>query len=291
MPAGTRIWKTIVMMGIVGTISLQGGCANMVDKAPVDAGEPAATLTPEPPSYATLSHLPLPAGKIIAAVYGFQDLTGQYKPSPASSFSTAITQGGASMLIGALLASHWFTPVERVDLQDLLTERKVIRAAEQQETGKADLRPLYYSSILLTGGVVGYDSDVKTGGAGAKYFGIGASDQYREDQVTVDLRAVDVSTGQILLDVSTTKTIFSYQLDSGVFRFIQFKRLLQAEAGYTRNEPTELCLQDAIDAAVSHLIADGIRNGLWNLKNPRDINSPALAALLGKPHRAHLPRP
>ena len=33
-------------------------------------------------------------------MYGFRDQTGQYKPTPASSFSTTVTQGAASMLIG-----------------------------------------------------------------------------------------------------------------------------------------------------------------------------------------------
>jgi curli biogenesis system outer membrane secretion channel CsgG len=42
-------------------------------------------------------------------VYGFRDQTGQYKPTPASSFSTSVTQGAASMLMDALrpAAGSW----------------------------------------------------------------------------------------------------------------------------------------------------------------------------------------
>src|SRR3546814_17945708 len=79
-------------------------------------------LTPATPSTRDLLKLPDPKGKIVVAVYGFRDQTGQYKPAPDSSFSTSVTQGAASMLVKALKDSGWFTPVERESLQELLTE-------------------------------------------------------------------------------------------------------------------------------------------------------------------------
>lgn len=258
--------------------SLQTGCAVLVDEDPVNPDE-GPRLTPVSETTSDLQALPEPKGKITVAIYGFRDQTGQYRPSPASSFSTAVTQGAASMLVKAALESGWFLPVERENLQDLLTERKIARATANQ-LKRDDLPPLYASSILLTGGIVAYDTNVKTGGAGARYFGIGASELYREDQVTVNLRAVDVRSGQILASVSTTKTIFSYQLDSGVFRFVKFKRLLELEAGYSRNEPAQLCVRDAIESALVHLVVKGIRNGLWQLQNVADIRSPVVAAYL-----------
>ena len=42
---------------------------------------------------------------------------------------------------------------------------------------------------------------------GARYFGIGVSEQYRVDQVTVSMRIVSVQTGEILLTTNVTKTI------------------------------------------------------------------------------------
>src|SRR3546814_7689440 len=81
-----------------------------------------AHLTPATPSTRDLLKLPDPKGKIVVAVYGFRDQTGQYKPAPDSSFSTSVTQGAASMLVKALKDSGWFTPVERESLQELLTE-------------------------------------------------------------------------------------------------------------------------------------------------------------------------
>ncbi|HEX6395990.1 MAG TPA: CsgG/HfaB family protein [Steroidobacteraceae bacterium] len=241
------------------------------------------TLTPISETSRDLVQLPLPKGKIVASVYGFRDQTGQYKPAPDSSFSTAVTQGAGSLLVKAIADSGWFIPVEREGLQNLLTERRIVRALETRPGQKppADtLSGLLPASVLLEGGVIAYEQDVRTGGIGVRYFGIGASDQYRSDQVTVNLRAVDIRTGRVLASVSTTKTVFSFKLAGDVFRFVSFKRLLEAEAGYTTNEPAQLALRDAIEAAVIHLIVQGIRENHWSLRNPEDMESSVVRAYL-----------
>ena len=239
------------------------------------------TLTPISDTSRDLVQLPQPRGKIVASVYGFRDQTGQYKAAPDSSFSTAVTQGAGSLLVKAISDSGWFIPVEREGLQNLLTERRIVRALETRPGQKppADtLSGLLPASVLLEGGVIAYEQDVRTGGIGVRYFGIGASDQYRTDQVTVNLRAVDIRTGRILVSVSTTKTIFSFRLAGDVFRFVSFRRLLEAEAGYTTNEPAQLALRDAIEAAVIHVIVQGIRENHWALRDPKDMESPILKA-------------
>jgi curli production assembly/transport component CsgG len=261
-------------------IFLQSGCSGLVEKRPIPTQHTPAELTPISATYGDLIKLPPPKGKILASVFGFRDQTGQYKKAPASTFSTAVTQGASSMLIKALLDSQWFIPMEREGLQDLLTERKIIRAAAKQRNQNDNLPPLTASNVLLEGGVVAYETNVKTGGAGAKYFGLGASDLYRMDQVTVSLRAVDIRSGQILKSVFTTKTIFSYQLDAGIYRFVKFKRLLEAEAGFTRNEPAQLCVMDAIEVAVIHLIVQGVKENIWQLANPDDFNTPVFQRYL-----------
>jgi len=266
---------------VLGLALLVSGCAF----SPVNLNGTNAGLTPKSRVLRDLQQLPEPRGKIAVAVYGLRDQTGQYKPSPDSSFSTAVTQGGAAMLVKALLESDWFLPVERENLQNLLTERKIVRALESPQD-KPDARPnpqtppLMPANILIEGGIVAYESNVRTGGAGARYLGIGASMQYRVDQVTVNLRAIDVRSGQILHSVSTTKTIYSQLLDSGVYKFVSFKKLLELELGYSRNEPTQLCVNEAIEAAVLHLIVQGLQKNLWALKNPADINQPLVQAYL-----------
>ena len=267
------------------------GCSLVRDPASTASWYP-PTLTPVSDTGRDLVRLPLPKGKIVASVYGFRDQTGQYKPAPDSSFSTAVTQGAGSLLVKAIADSGWFIPVEREGLQNLLTERRIVRALETRPGQKppADtLSGLLPASVLLEGGVVGYEQDVRTGGAGVRYFGIGASDQYRVDQVTVNLRAVDIRTGRILVSVSTTKTIYSFKVAGDVFRFVSYRRLLEAEAGYTTNEPAQLCLRDAIEAAVIHVIVQGVRENHWSLRNATDIDAPVMKAYIDA-QRAYLTR-
>jgi len=259
---------------------LAAGCAAL--KAPKDVASD-ARLTAAQRAARDLVRLPAPKGKIVVAVYGFRDQTGQYKPAPDSSFSTTVTQGGVAMLVKALKESGWFTPVEREGLQNVLTERRIIRAIEHpQDKGNPaiQLPPLMPAQILIEGGIVAYESNVKTGGIGAKYFGAGAFEQYRVDQVTVVLRVVDIRSGQIMNSVSTTKTIFSQQVDANFFRFVSFKKLLEAEAGFSTNEPAQLAVKEAIEAGVVHLIAQGVRDKQWFLANESDIASPVLQEYL-----------
>jgi curli production assembly/transport component CsgG len=266
---------------LVCAAAVLGGCIGNPIDAPSGIGLANAKLTPVSQSHRDLVKLPSPRGRITAAVYSFRDQTGQYKPEPNSSFSTAVTQGASTILLKALKDSQWFVPVERENLQNLLTERRIIRASDAQaaadpQAGRPPLplRPLLPASIALEGGIVGYESNVKTGGAGARYLGIGAFTLYRTDQVTVNLRAVDVRSGEILTSVSTTKAIFSHEVDLNVFRFVRFRELLEIDAGYTRNEPAQLCVTDAIEAAVIHLIVQGVLENNWMLANEADINTP-----------------
>tara|TARA_R110002012_G_scaffold90029_3_gene220344 strand:+ start:4888 stop:5718 length:831 start_codon:yes stop_codon:yes gene_type:complete len=268
--------KIAVMVLLASVLS---GCAGVVTNTENLEGAE-ATLTPRGASYQDLISLPPPAGRIFVSVYDFRDQTGQYRPSPASTFSTAVTQGAAAMLTGALADSGWFIPLERVGLQNLLTERRIIRA-EFERFGQPDTLPsLRAASVMLEGGIIAYESNIRTGGAGAEYFGIGASGQYQVDQVTVNLRAVEISTGEILANVTTTKTIYSQEIRAGVYRFIDFRRLLEAEVGITTNEPVQMSVMAAIESAVIHLIAQGIENQLWNLEPGTNLQNTLLGDYL-----------
>ena len=235
-----------------------------------------AMLGPETQAKKDLLLLPEPHEKIVAAVYKFRDQTGQYKPSSTgASWSTAVTQGATTILIRALEESGWFIPIERENMSNLLNERKIIRSSRQQYEGNSDilLPPLLFAGIILEGGIISYETNVMTGGAGVRYFGSGASSQYREDRVTIYIRAVSTSNGKILKTVYTTKSILSQEVDVGVFRYVKFKRLLEAETGFTYNEPTELAVTEAIEKAVEAMVIEGVHDQLWALKNPLDTIS------------------
>lgn len=279
----TSVWGVLRLLPVA---VLLGACSFAHPPSNVAAN---AQLSPGTRITSDLLHLPPPKGKVVVAVYGLRDQTGQYKSAPDSSFSTAVTQGGASLLVKALRDSGWFIAVERENLQDLLTERKIVRALEtpgDKETPGTALPALTPASILVEGGVIAFESNVRTGGIGAGYLGVSMFQQYRVDQVTVNLRTVDIRTGQILNSVSTTKTIYSYEVKPTVYKFVNFKDLVQFEIGHTRNEPAQLCVREAIEAAVVHLTVQGIRDGAWALKNPADMGQPVVQAYL-KDHDRH----
>ena len=239
-------------------------------------GKRDAELGPKTPATRDLKELPKPREPIVVAVYKFRDQSGQYKPSElGANWSTAVTQGATNILIRALEESGWFIPIERENISNLLNERKIIRSSREQYEGGNNvvLPPLLFAGVLLEGGIVSYEANVFTGGAGARYFGIDASAQYREDRVSIYLRAVSTSNGKILKTIYTTKSILSQEVSVGVFRYVSFKRLLEAEAGYTYNEPTEIAITEAIEKAVHSLVMEGLLERLWELDNEFDMES------------------
>ena len=221
------------------------------------------------PSTRILLDLPKAQSPVEVAVYNFSDQTGQYKAvENGSTFSTAVSQGATTILIKALEDSGWFIPIERENLSNLSTERNIIRNTKQEYIKNLNpnvppLPPLLYAGLLLEGGIISYDTNIITGGVGARYFGIGGSTQYRQDRITVYLRAVSTNNGQILKTVYVSKTILSQALDASLFRFVKFQRLLEIETGVTQSEPMQLAVKDAIEKAVHDLIVEGIKERYW----------------------------
>lgn len=206
------------------------------------------------------------------AVYSFRDQTGQNKPNEAfPEYSRALTQGGTTILINALKEAgggSWFIVLERENLDTLLQERQLIRSNRQQFLGQdgkpmPPLRGLYNASLIIGGGIVGYDSNVATGGIGARYLGIGAHTEYRRDQVTVYLRLTGVATGEVLASIVAAKTIYSVAIAADIFRFFSIDKLLETEAGVTRNEPREFAVRQAVEKAVHALVLEGAMQGYW----------------------------
>lgn len=273
---------TFILLSFLLT-ALLSGCVNYFEPMKTSP----ATLGTNTETVEDLRALPKPQEKIVAAVYKFRDQTGQYKATQTgTSWSTAVTQGATSILLKALEESGWFVPIEREGLSNLLNERKIIRSSRANLTGNNNnedqqlLPPLLFAGVILEGGIISYDSNILTGGTGIKYFGASASGQYRQDRITIYLRAISTSNGQILKTVYTSKTILSQLVDIGLYRFVEFKRLLEVETGYSYNEPLELCVRQAIEKAVYSLIIEGVLDGMWNLEHPEDVNSPQITSYL-----------
>lgn len=228
------------------------------------------------PSYLQLLELPPAETMPIVAVYRFQDLTGQRKRQDnVASFSTAVSQGGVEMLIDALKTAgngKWFRVVERSGLDHLVRERQIIRSA-REEAGQEGLQPLLFAGMIIEGGVIGYDTNIQSGGRGARTLGIGFSKRYRQDVVTVSVRAVSVLTGEVLLNVQTKKTILSYGSSGDVFRFIEEgTQLVEYEDGVGNNESVTYAVRTAIEAGILELVYQGQERGFWAINNTEETN-------------------
>lgn len=251
---------------VLSLLLMLSGCANIHMNL---AQEEPVKLTPRQTLMERLPELDGP--QIAIAVYGFADKTGQKKPNDRLAlFSSAVTQGGETFLIKALQDSkNWFKVVERVGLENLVKERQLIRNQREVYEGKdaKALKPLTVAGVMVEGGIIGYDSNIRSGGNGARFLGIGGSEQYRVDEVVISLRLVSVNSGEILLSTAVSKTIYSTAHNVGVLRFVdQGTKSLELESGTALNEPTTYAVRLAIEQAVYEMIMDGERKGIWKFK-------------------------
>lgn len=239
-----------------------------------------------------LASVGIPKRQPVVAVYptSFTDQTGQrLSNSSYASFSTAITQLPSAYLIRALHKAGsdnggFFTVVERVGLENLTKERQIIRSTREQKEDKVELGALLFAGLIIEGGVIGYESNVTSGGAGARYLGLGATKAYRRDSVTVQLRLVSVTSGKVLLETLVTKTILSASLSNDVFRFISDDtELVEIESGVVRNESGGLALRAAIETAVLQIIKEGTEAGYWSIdeKFKIDCDDACVTAIRG----------
>ena len=261
------------LISLIIAVSLLGGCAMNPSLQKLRESE-VSPVVQESPIQQRLEDVPeLEGEKITIAVYSFMDRTGQRKPSDmVASLSSAVTQGSEAWVIKALQEvgnGEWFEVVERVGMDNLIAERQLIRQTRENYEGKdaVPLKPLRFAGLILEGGIVGYDSNVAVGGVGASWMGIGASTEYRIDNVTVVMRIVSVSTGKVLLSIATEKTIASHRSGADVFRFLDMgTRLLETETGFSVNEPVNYAVRAAVEQGIVELVHEGERKGLWKFQ-------------------------
>lgn len=255
---------------LLSSLFLLAGCARLITPDGIKIGQQPVV---EGPRFTELRDLAPPSKRPVVAVYDFPDLTGQRKDKDnVASFSNAVTQGGTPILVDALKnagGGTWFTVVERSRLDDLSKERQIVRQTREEYLGENanKLKPMLFAGLILQGGIIGYDSNIVTGGAGARYLGIGGDTQYRKDQVVVALRAVSTDTGEVVMNVQVSKTILSHGTNLTLFKFIDVgTKLVEGEAGMSENEANTMAVKIAIEAAVVELIKQGITKGYWNYK-------------------------
>ena len=240
----------------------------------VPSGLQSPPVVQENPQVNELQAIPnLDGAAMTIGVYSFSDKTGQRAPADnMAKLSSAVTQGAEVWVIDALLDAGngtWFEVVERTGMDNVIKERQLIRSTREnyEKDVERNLLPMKFAGLILEGGIVGYDSNIATGGAGARYMNIGSSAEYRIDTVTVAMRIVSVNTGRVLMSVATQKTIASFRQSADAFQFLDMgTKALELEAGYSTNEPTNYAVRAVIEAAVIEVIYEGVRKGLWNFK-------------------------
>lgn len=268
--------KKLVLLVLLLTLS---GCVGAIHPALNQSylTRENAEVTPfaNPKLFVNLPELDGPP--IPIAVYSFTDKTGQRKPSTTvSSFSTAVTQGADAYVVKTLQDANrgkWFRPVERVSIDSLIKERQLIRQMREQEAGdKAEpLPPLMVAGILLEGGIIDYNSNVKTGGNGVRYLGIGPHTQYIEDQVVINMRLISVQTGEVLVTTTIQKTLLSTSEGITAFKFFNLgTNAFELDGQQTSNEAGSYALRSAIETGVVELIKQGEQKGLWRFKQPKE---------------------
>ena len=280
-----------IIIALIGVLYLSG-CASIAIPGDEMCNTDFLECVEEPkkvelPTYRKLRYLPPAEVMPVVAIYTFGDGTGQRKSQDGvASFSTAVTQDAKSLLVDALKAAGsgtdakgtWFRVVERgLGLDNLVRERQIVRST-RSETAKQngleefqELQPMLFAGMILEGGVIGYDTNVETGGTGARYLGIGTTNQYRRDSIVISLRAVSTLTGEVILNVQTQKTVLSSGQAGDVFRFVDMDtRLLELESGMTQNESVTFAVRSAIEAAVLELIRQGDERGYWKIVYPEN---------------------
>jgi curli production assembly/transport component CsgG len=272
---GVGVTLLLLISGCASIPAVNDTCTTAIMKKLGECIEAAEVV--KIPTYQELADLPPATTMPVVAVYAFMDKTGQRKSKDGiASFSTAVTQGAESFLIDALKTAakgKWFRVVERTSLDALVRERQIIRSTREDfanqkgnEDAPTGIQPLLFAGILLEGGIIGYDANIESGGRGARYLGIGASNQYRRDVVTVSLRGISTLTGEILLNVQTTKTILSTGGGYDVFRFVDMDtKLVEIEDGVANNEGVTKATRSAIELAVLELIYQGHDRGFWTI--------------------------
>ena len=264
------------ILAILTTLAMLGGCAMNPSLQILEDTATSPTLQESPIQKRMEDVPPVDGPKITIAVYGFNDKTGQRKPSDmVASLSSAVTQGSEVWVIKALQdvgQGQWFQVVERVGMDNLIKERQLIRQTrevyeKELPSGPTPLKPMLFAGLILEGGVVGYDSNTAVGGAGARYLGLGIQTEYRVDTVTVVMRLVSVSTGKVLMSIATEKTIASYRSGADIFKFFDLgTKLVETEAGFSVNEPVNYAVRAAVEQGVIELIYEGERRRLWSFK-------------------------
>ena len=218
-----------------------------------------------------------PKRALTAGVYSCIDTTGQRRPTgQPQELSTAVPMDCSPYLIEGVraLSPGYFNLVERQHVDELLRERQIATLALNANAPAAPVAPggqpvpqkrlpaLKVAEVLLVGQVVAYDRQTRQFSAGFALAGVGGTGTYVQDVMTFSVRAVAVTTGEVLGEVTVTKTVVSMKA-GGHDTQIWPTTVMEAELGGAGNEPVGMALRLAVRTALAGLVNKGIHEGWW----------------------------
>ena len=83
-----------------------------------------------------------------------------------------------------------------------------------------------------------------------------------------------MQTGQVLLNVLTSKQIYSTSTGLDTFRFTENgTELFELESGFAANETQTYAVRSAIEAAVYAIVIQGIEHNLWDFELQKEVSN------------------
>ncbi|MGC8717581.1 MAG: CsgG/HfaB family protein [bacterium] len=202
-----------------------------------------------------LMSLPEPKEKIPIAVYEVLDKTGQFKEDNNIGNSRIVTQGATEMLITALVRSHQFAVLDRVQFQHILNEQN-LRLQNRLSPGEAaKVGVLTGAKYIIEGAITEYNVDMVIEGLGLKITGIGASGKNAKASCAIDLRLTDTTSGEVIWAKSFKKEILGQRIGLTAFTFMGTS-IVEFETGQGRQEVINLVVRTLLEEAVYELCKD-----------------------------------
>lgn len=199
-----------------------------------------------------LAALPEPKERIPISIYAITDSTGQFKADGGAS-STVVTQGSTEMLITALQRSRQFTILDRVRFGDLMNEQNLISSSRIAPGQGPELGALTGANYMITGSITEYQVSKETGGIGLVIAGKGGSTKYAKASVALDLRVINLTTGEVIWAESLKGEIIGEKVGLQLFSFLG-KNIVEFETGQGKQQVINLVVRTLLEEAVFKLV-------------------------------------
>ncbi|HHT67632.1 MAG TPA: CsgG/HfaB family protein [Limnochordia bacterium] len=199
-----------------------------------------------------LAALPEPKERIPISIYAVTDSTGQFKADGGAS-STVVTQGSTEMLITALQRSRQFTILDRVRFGDLMNEQNLISSSRIAPGQGPELGALTGANYMITGSITEYQVSKETGGIGLVIAGKGGSTEYAKASVALDLRVINLTTGEVIWAESLKGEIIGEKVGLQLFSFLG-KNIVEFETGQGKQQVINLVVRTLLEEAVFKLV-------------------------------------